>query len=205
MGVLDLALPDDVNVVVDAGNAGAAAIHYLPVRRGGRFIVALGMGGMGYSFGAGIGMAFARRQRTVVIAGDGSFYMHGMEMHTAIQYGLPVTFVLFNNNAHGMCVTREQLYYDDIYSYNRFRPSHLGAGLAAMFPDLSAVEVSDIGALPAAMAGALDADGPSVVSVECSADEIPPFAPFLGANKPVVQSSSQSTPEERRFHVPASA
>jgi acetolactate synthase-1/2/3 large subunit len=205
MGVLDLALPDEVNVVVDAGNAGAAAIHYLPVRRGGRFIVALGMGGMGYSFGAGIGMAFARRQRTVVIAGDGSFYMHGMEMHTAIQYGLPVTFVLFNNNAHGMCVTREQLYYDDIYSYNRFRPSHLGAGLAAMFPDLSSVEVSDIGALPAALAGALDADGPSVVSVECSADEIPPFAPFLATNKPVVQSSSQSTPEERRFHVPASA
>jgi acetolactate synthase-1/2/3 large subunit len=205
MGVLDLALPDEVNVVVDAGNAGAAAIHYLPVRRGGRFIVALGMGGMGYSFGAGIGMAFARRQRTVVIAGDGSFYMHGMEMHTAIQYGLPVTFVLFNNNAHGMCVTREQLYYDDIYSYNRFRPSHLGAGLAAMFPDLSAVEVSDIRALPAALAGALDADGPSVVSVECSADEIPPFAPFLGTNKPVAQSSSQSTPEERRFHVPASA
>ncbi len=205
MAALDRALPDGVNVVVDAGNAGAAAIHYLPVRRGGRFIVALGMGGMGYSFGAGIGMAFARRQRTVVIAGDGSFYMHGMELHTAIQYRLPVTFVLFNNNAHAMCVTREQLYYDDIYSYNRFRPSHLGAGLAAMFPDLSAVEVSDIDALPAALAGALDVEGPSVVSVECSADEIPPFAPFLGAAKPTNPTTCQPTPEEQRFHVSASA
>lgn len=205
MEALDVALPDGVNVVVDAGNAGAAAIHYLPVRRGGRFIVALGMGGMGYSFGAGIGMAFARRQRTVVIAGDGSFYMHGLELHTAIQYQLPVTFVLFNNNAHAMCVTREQLFYDDIYSYNRFRPSHLGAGLAAMFPDLSAVEVSGIGALPAALASALDTEGPSVVSVECSADEIPPFAPFLGANKPVAQTSYQTTPKEQQVHVSASA
>jgi acetolactate synthase-1/2/3 large subunit len=30
------------------------------------------------------------------------------------------------------------------------------------------------------MRSALSADGPSVVSVECAADEIPPFAPFLG-------------------------
>lgn len=205
MEAIDRAMPDGVNVVVDAGNAGAAAIHYLPVRRNGRFIVALGMGGMGYSFGAGIGMAFARRQRTVVIAGDGSFYMHGMELHTAIQYRLPVTFVLFNNNAHAMCVTREQLYYDDIYSYNRFRPSRLGAGLAAMFPDLSSVEVSEIGDLRGALAGALDIDGPSVVSVECSADEIPPFAPFLGAKKPTAQTSSPAIQEEQRFHVSASA
>jgi acetolactate synthase I/II/III large subunit len=126
-------------------------------------------------------------------------------MHTAIQYQLPVTFVLFNNNAHAMCVTREQLFYDDIYSYNRFRPSHLGAGLAAMFPDLLSVEVSDIESLPAALSGALDTEGPSVVSVECSADEIPPFAPFLGAVKPAVQASYQMTEEEQRFHVSASA
>ncbi|MFD6420332.1 thiamine pyrophosphate-dependent enzyme, partial [Streptomyces sp. NPDC060194] len=60
---------------------------------------------------------FARRaapdgpHRTVVIAGDGSFFMHGMEIHTAIEHDLPITFVVFNNNAHAMCVTREQLYY----------------------------------------------------------------------------------------------
>ena len=84
MSVIDRALPDGVDIVVDAGNIGASAIHHLPVRRDGRFIVALGMGGMGYSFGAGVGMALGRRgPRTVVIAGDGSFFMHGMEIHTA--------------------------------------------------------------------------------------------------------------------------
>ena len=62
MAVLDRVLPDGADIVVDAGNTGAAAIHYLPVRRDGRFVVALGMGGMGYSFGAGIGMAFGARQ-----------------------------------------------------------------------------------------------------------------------------------------------
>jgi acetolactate synthase-1/2/3 large subunit len=191
MTVLDVALPDGIDVVVDAGNIGAAAIHHLPVRRDGRFVVALGMGGMGYSFGAGVGMSFGRAMsargksegpshRTVVIAGDGAFYMHGMEIHTALQYRLPVTFLLFDNHAHAMCVTREQLFYDDLYSYNRFGPSRLGAGLATMFPGLSSVDVEHIDELPEAMRAALDVDGPSVVSVECSADEIPPFASFLG-------------------------
>jgi acetolactate synthase-1/2/3 large subunit len=199
-------LPDGVDVVVDAGNTGAAAIHHLPVRRSGRFVVALGMGGMGYSFGAAIGTCFARAtspraksQRTVVIAGDGSFFMHGMELHTAIQYGLPITVVLFNNNAHAMCVTREQLFYGDRYSYNRFTPSRLGAGLAAMFPGLPSVDVTDFAELPGAVRAALAHDGPSVVSVECSADEIPPFAPFLST------SHQQSTQKEMTHHVAARA
>ena len=211
MNVLDRVLPDGADIVVDAGNTGAAAIHYLPVRRDGRFAVALGMGGMGYSFGAGIGMAFGRAndgssRRTVVIAGDGAFFMHGMEVHTAVQYRLPVTFVLFNNNAHAMCVTREQLFYDDLYSYNRFAPSQLGAGLAGMFPGLSSVDVADIDALPAALERAMAVDGPSVVTVECSADEIPPFAAFLNrqsANQVVEQQIT--TLKENYTHVPARA
>ncbi len=199
MTVLDEVLPGGVDIVVDAGNTGAAAIHHLPVRRDGRFVVALGMGGMGYSFGAGVGMAFAamraratsqrprQSRRIIVIAGDGAFFMHGMEIHTALQYGLPMTFVLFNNNAHAMCVTREQLFYDDLYSYNRFGPANLGAGLAAMFPDLKSVDVRNVGDLADAMRSALNTNGPSVVSIECSADEIPPFAPFLGRAVPKFQ------------------
>ena len=195
MTELDAVLPDGTDIVVDAGNIGASAIHYLPVRRDGRFIVALGMGGMGYSFGAGVGMAFGRQRRTVVIAGDGSFFMHGMEIHTALQYRLPVTFLLFDNHAHAMCVTREQVFYDDLYSYNRFGPSRLGAGLATMFPGLQSVDVDDIGELPAALRTALETDGPSVVSVEGSADEIPPFAAFLGkvpANQPFISKENRS-------------
>jgi acetolactate synthase-1/2/3 large subunit len=159
------------------------------------------MGGMGYSFGAALGIAFGRNRRTVVIAGDGSFFMHGMEIHTALQYGLPVTFLLFDNHAHAMCVTREQHFYNDVYSYNRFGPSRLGAGLAAMFPGLSAVDVDTIDDLPTALRAALDVDGPSVIAVECSADEIPPFAAFLGnaaVKKPVIA-------EESSPHVVASA
>ncbi|OBB95203.1 thiamine pyrophosphate-binding protein [Mycobacterium sp. 852002-40037_SCH5390672] len=183
MSMLDRALPDGVDIVVDVGNSGAAAVHYLPVRRGGRFAVALGMG---YSFGAGIGMALGRAKfgardgRVVVIAGDGAFFMHGMEVHTAVQYRLPVTFVLFNNNAHAMCAMSEKLFYGNRHSYNTFTTSRLGAGLAAMFPQLPSVDVADVDGLSAAMRSALEVDGPSVISVECAADEIPPLSTFLG-------------------------
>ncbi|WP_024442644.1 thiamine pyrophosphate-binding protein [Mycobacterium sp. UM_WGJ] len=209
MAVLDRALPAGTDIVVDAGNTGAAAIHYLPARRDGRFLAALGMGGMGYSFGAGIGMAFGRGRRTVVIAGDGAFFMHGMEIHTAVQHGLPVLFVLLNNNAHAMCVTREQLFYDGFYTYNRFAHSQLGDGLASMFPGLSAIDVDDPDTFAAVLASALDREGPTVISVECAADEIPPFAPFLNAIEapkttgPVGRNGKVSTHKEDHFDVAA--
>jgi acetolactate synthase I/II/III large subunit len=196
MKALDRLLPDDADIVVDGGNTGAAAVHYLPVRRMGRFAVALGMGGMGFSFGAGIGMAFARakaqmrRGRVVVIAGDGAFFMHGMEVHTALQYRLPVTFVLFNNNSHAMCATSERLFFGDRHRYNRFTSSRLGAGLAAMFPGLVSVDVTDVDGFGAAMRTALEVDGPSAVCVECAAEEIPPYAPFVEpvTSKTVIQT-----------------
>ncbi|MGY0502254.1 thiamine pyrophosphate-binding protein [Nocardia sp. FBN12] len=188
------ALPAGADIFADAGNTGASVVHYLRVPERGRFTVALGMGGMGYAFGAGIGSAFARRaapdgpHRTVVIAGDGSFFMHGMEIHTAIEHDLPITFVVFNNNAHAMCVTREQLYYRDRYSFNRFQPSHLGAGIGAMFPGLSAHTVSDPDRLFETLADSFATPGPSFLEILCDPDEVPPFLPFLSTLE------SRSTP-----------
>jgi acetolactate synthase-1/2/3 large subunit len=170
-----------VDVFADAGNTGAAVVHHLRLPRESRFVVALGMGGMGYAFGAGVGSAFARSRRTFVIAGDGAFFMHGMEIHTAIEYRLPVTFVVFNNNAHAMCVTREQLFYGDRYSFNRFQPAHIGAGVGAMFPRLPAYSPGSRDELAAALRTCLRTPGPSFVSVDCDPDEIPPFSPFLSA------------------------
>ncbi|ETT25537.1 Acetolactate synthase [Rhodococcus rhodochrous ATCC 21198] len=182
-------MPAGSDVFVDAGNTGAAVVHHLPVPRGGRFVVALGMGGMGYSFGAAIGAAFARTgedyganrehgRRAVVIAGDGAFYMHGLEIHTALEHHLPVTFLVFNNNAHAMCLTREQLFYHDRYSFNRFRPARLAEGVGAMFPSLPAHPARTLDELFDALEAAAATDGPVFIAVDCDPDEMPPFLPF---------------------------
>ncbi|OCF86733.1 thiamine pyrophosphate-binding protein [Nocardia brasiliensis] len=172
-------LTPGTDVVVDAGNTGAAAVHHLPVPPGGRFVIALGMGGMGYAFGAGIGSALGRRRRTFVLAGDGAYFMHGHEVHTAVEYHAPVTFVIFNNNAHAMCVTREQLYYSGDYTYNRFGPARIGAAVAAMFPQLPAYSADTRAEFEAALDATAVATGPVFLEIRCDPDEIPPFAPFL--------------------------
>ncbi|EWC61032.1 Acetolactate synthase large subunit [Actinokineospora spheciospongiae] len=135
--------------------------------RRGRFVVALGMGGMGHSFGAAIGAAFARGRRCHAIAGDGAFFMHGMEVHTAVEHHLPVTFIVFDNNAHGMCPTREELFLDGVDTGNRFRRSHLGAGMAAMFPGLDARHVDTAADLHRALVDIDAGRAPAFVSIEC--------------------------------------
>ncbi|RZU52711.1 acetolactate synthase-1/2/3 large subunit [Krasilnikovia cinnamomea] len=196
------ALPEHGHVFVDAGNAGAAAIHLLPAPRRGRFVVAVGMGGMGYAFGAGIGAALATGQRTYVLAGDGAFFMHGMEVHTAIESGAPVTFVIFNNNAHGMCVTRERLFYGDAYSFNLFRPTDIGAGVAAAFPSLPVARPADAAGLGAALRRRNDPrHGPAFVALDVDPHEIPPFQPFLTPDGRHPADAEENTDEYERVHA----
>ncbi|MGW5223433.1 thiamine pyrophosphate-binding protein [Nocardia niigatensis] len=179
VAALEAALEPGTDVIADAGNTGAAVVHHLRVPEDGRFLIALGMGGMGYSFGAGIGCALGRGRRTVVIAGDGAYFMHGHEVHTAVEYSVPVTFVVFNNNAHAMCVTREQVFYSGEYSFNRFRAAEIGAGVAAMFPELPAWTARTLSEFENALDKSRAIAGPAFIELQCDPDEIPPFAPFL--------------------------
>ncbi|MGW2648382.1 thiamine pyrophosphate-binding protein [Streptomyces sp. NPDC001393] len=182
VGAIAEALPQDAHVFVDAGNVGAAAIHALPAPRDGRFVVAVGMGGMGYTFGAGIGAALATGRRTYVVAGDGAFFMHGMEMHTALEYDAPVTFVVLNNNAHAMCVMREEVFQGGARPENVFHPSRIAAGASAMFPRLRVASAGDPAQLRSALLRSNEGGGPALVAMDLDHRETPPFQPFLTAS-----------------------
>ncbi|MFF4209072.1 thiamine pyrophosphate-binding protein [Streptomyces sp. NPDC001796] len=211
IGAIAEALPQDAHVFVDAGNVGAAAIHALPAPRDGRFVVAVGMGGMGYTFGAGTGAALATGRRTYVVAGDGAFFMHGMEMHTAIEYGAPVTFVILNNNAHAMCVTREELFQGGARLENVFHPSRIAAGASAMFPRLRVASAVTPAQLRSALLHSNDCGGPALVAVDLDHRETPPFQPFLTASaagpgaadapghRPI--HDEEKNPHDRPIHV----
>jgi acetolactate synthase-1/2/3 large subunit len=170
--------PENSVLLVDAGNTGASAIHHVRATRGGSWLMAMGMAGMGYTFGAALGAACATGRRCIVVAGDGAFFMHGAEIHTAVQYSLPITFVILDNRAHGMCLVRERLLLGENASYNAFGRSHIGAGLAAMFPGLHAVDCADPLAFERQLEAALAADGPSVLCAALEDVEIPPFVAF---------------------------
>ncbi|MFG2793705.1 thiamine pyrophosphate-binding protein [Streptomyces sp. NPDC048419] len=178
VAAVQAALPHDAHVFVDAGNAGASAVHHLPAPRHGRFVLAVGMGGMGYTFGAAIGAALATGRRTYVLAGDGAFFMHGMEVHTAVEYAAPVTFVIFNNNAHAMCAVREEFLQGGVRSDDLFSRTDLAAGMAAAFPSLEVTGADHAADLRSALLRSNAGAGPAFVALDCDPGEIPPFRPF---------------------------
>ncbi|NMO05136.1 thiamine pyrophosphate-binding protein [Gordonia sp. TBRC 11910] len=173
-------IPLNCNIFADAGNTGAAAVHHLPIGSGNRFVVALGMGGMGWAIAAGIGAARTTGRRSVIIAGDGAFFMHGMEIHTALEYSLPVTLIVMNNNAHAMCVTREKKFFPDVASINTFGHTDIGAGLAAMFPrlDVRTATTADDAATAAAELFTSPTSTNCLV-IQTDPCEIPPFATLI--------------------------
>jgi acetolactate synthase-1/2/3 large subunit len=181
LSIIERKLPEESVLIVDAGNTGASSVHYLPAPRGGRFLLAMGMAGMGYAFGAAIGAAFATGRRCTVLAGDGAFFMNGLDVHTAVEHELPITYVIFDNAAHGMCLVRERLLLRENAGYNSFRRSHIAAGLSAMFPGLAAWDCRDGDALEQALDRASRTRGPAVIAVELEDVEIPPFSAFQKA------------------------
>jgi acetolactate synthase-1/2/3 large subunit len=117
--------------------------------------------------------------------------MHGLEVHTAIEHQLPIVFVLFNNDAHGMCFTREYLYFGGDYSYNLFQQADLAAGMGAMFPSLTVLPAST----PAEILEGLRSapTGPALMSIPVNAGEVPPFGPFMEALRDIDENRRRKT------------
>lgn len=178
LSVIQKYISKDANVFVDAGNTGAWVVHHFKCSGLGLFCISLGMGGMGNSIGAAIGAAALRQKRSVAFMGDGSFLIQGMEIHTALQYSLPVTFFIFNNNAHEMCSTREKLFLSGETGINRFKPSFYANGILKMFPGLPAREIYSIDDLEECMSDFKSVRGPVVISLNCNETDHPPFLTF---------------------------
>ena len=136
LDTLSAYIQDDEIIVADAGNSGVNAVHYLSINKNSTFDIALGMGGMGYSFGTAIGYAITQKKRAWIIAGDGSFFMHGFELHTAIEYSVPIVAIIINNRSHGMCELREEKIFNKQESVNHFKSDTIIGNLSAILPSV---------------------------------------------------------------------
>jgi acetolactate synthase I/II/III large subunit len=96
-------LPENAVVFSDIGGHMLFNIHHLHIGRGQKFMINLGFGSMGHGTVAPIGAALAHPTRPVItIVGDACFTMNGMELLTASEYGIPVLWIVENNNMHGI-------------------------------------------------------------------------------------------------------
>ena len=176
------------NIVFDAGNCVASAIHYLTFPKQAKTIISLGMGGMGYAIPAAIGAQLGsyENEKSLVITGDGGFLIAGLEIQTAIQYQLPILFIVFNNNMHGMCVTRQQRYFSNRITascYKKVDVAKIAKGLGnkkqrwvACATDSAELQdqLNDYYENYSSITGVLE--------IKINPDEVPPFIPFLGEN-----------------------
>lgn len=80
----------------------AANLYYDHDLAGGWFNAATGFGALGYGAGAAIGAALAAPgTRSICIIGDGGLQFTAAELRTARDESLPITFIIWNNEAYG--------------------------------------------------------------------------------------------------------
>ncbi len=101
MAFLRKRLPDNAIITNGAGNYSGWVQRFYQYT-GFRTQLAPTNGAMGYGVPSGIAAKVVHPDRVVVsFSGDGCFTMNGQELATAMQYDLPVLFVVVNNSMYG--------------------------------------------------------------------------------------------------------
>jgi acetolactate synthase I/II/III large subunit len=84
-----------------------------------------GLGTMGFSVPASIGVSFAVKDRPIIsISGDGGFQMNIQELITAAAYKVPVKFIIINNSFLGMVRQWQEMFHGEKYSFTDLSKSN---------------------------------------------------------------------------------
>ncbi|GHO46923.1 thiamine pyrophosphate-binding protein [Ktedonospora formicarum] len=168
-------LPEETLLFVDNGNCLSWAGQFYEARQPGTVFFATNTASMGYAIAASIGGKIADPERPVVaLLGDGAFGMHGLEVHTAAEYNVPVTWVVLNNGGHGMVQNGEKLLKGTSYLTTFQEPLQVGA--IARNLGVHACVVSTLADFEASLRQSLqlNAQGlPSLIEVSVDLNQIP--------------------------------
>jgi thiamine pyrophosphate-dependent acetolactate synthase large subunit-like protein len=165
-------MPRDAIMALDAGlapNFGQDRLNFYQPRS---LLMALDLGGLGFSFPASLGAKFAAPDRPVVnFNGDGGFLFNAQEFETAVRYGLKVISVILNNNCWGSEKAYQRYAFNERYvgadtsnpRYDKYAELFGGTGFYVERPE----DISN------AFLEALKADGPSIIEIPIDPDEMP--------------------------------
>lgn len=174
---LQKSCPDDTIFFADMGCIMAWATRYMQFKIPYCFYMSMGFGSMGYAVAAPVGAKLARPDRPVVtMVGDGSFQMNGFEVATAVNYDIPVVWVVFNNAMLGMVYHGRRLFKTPIPDgltphFKRINFAQVAEGLGAR-----GIRVERPGEItPDFMADVLGAGRPTVIDVLIDEEAVPPI------------------------------
>jgi acetolactate synthase-1/2/3 large subunit len=161
---LRTALPDDAIVVNDQTGLSYWMEWRFPVRAPRTFLYPVGSATLGYGVPAAIGAALARPDRPVVcVAGDGGFMFSVAELATAVKYGLPIVFLVVNDDRYGAIKWLQERLYDGRWGEADLRNPDFPA-LARAF-GARGERVAAIDDVPRALGRALAHRGPTLLEL----------------------------------------
>jgi acetolactate synthase-1/2/3 large subunit len=156
-------LPRDSIYTIDSGEHFVFATHFLRTVMPDGFLAMTGLGSMGQSIGAAIGVQIARPERVVAaICGDGCFAMNAFEVATAVAERVPILVFVMNDNRLGMVELGHAAVYGRKPSYPT---SPMNVADVARALGAQALTVERPGQIAAAELLAMRRSGPVVVDV----------------------------------------
>lgn len=196
MAELSRRFPSSTRFVADAGNSTAWAIHYLALegshsdlqpgsprpmanaagsRRANWLNVLMDFAPMGWAIGAAVGMARGNPEAPVVcLTGDGSYLMNGQEITVAAQEGLPVVFIILNDEALGMVKHGQRLANAQRVAFELPRINYAELAQAMGIAGHVIESPQDLEALD--MVELLSRKGPTLLDVRIDGEEVPPMS-----------------------------
>jgi acetolactate synthase-1/2/3 large subunit len=165
-------LPEDAILTNGAGNY-STWIHRFHRFRRFRTQLAPTSGSMGYGVPAAIAAKVIAPERMVVsFNGDGCYMMNGQELATAVQYHLPVIFVVVNNGSYGTIrMHQERTYPGRVSGTDLVNPDF--AALAAAYGAHGEL-VTETAQFAPAFERAAKAGKPTLIEIRLSAEVITP-------------------------------
>jgi acetolactate synthase-1/2/3 large subunit len=108
----------DAIIVSDVGQHQMWIAQYYKFNHPRSHVSSGGLGTMGFSIPAAVGVAFSGTKRPIVsISGDGGFQMNMQELITAFYNNLPIKFFIMNNCFLGMVRQWQELFHEKKYSF----------------------------------------------------------------------------------------
>jgi acetolactate synthase I/II/III large subunit len=195
---IDRVMPEDGILVSDIGVHHNWLLQFCKPKRPDSLIGSMGFGPMGFGVAGVLGAKLAAPDRPcVAVVGDGAFFMHANVLGTAVEYQLPVVWVVWNNYAYASIRGLQRGYLGGRELATDFKHPVTGApynpDFAAMARSagVEGVSVDRPGDLADAVKAAIASGKPYLIDANIGADKNPGGAgvwdlPGHGISAPVI-------------------
>jgi acetolactate synthase I/II/III large subunit len=168
-------LPPGAVLLADAGAHLAWLGYYVELEEGQNFRKAGEFGPMAGHVNGALGLKMAHPERTVVVGcGDGCYLMSGFELMTAVQYQIPVIWIIFDDEEFKLIKLYQIAAYHETGLVEFANPDFAAYARAC---GANGYRVDSLGDFEDAFAAALGSGRPTVIDAKITRWAVPHYSP----------------------------